>query len=368
MRVLVLLGGRSSEHEISLLSGCFVATSLAAAGHEVVPVGIDREGRWFHLEGLPATRDPRTIALTDRAGPRAWLRPEPTGFLERAGAPPLDIDVVFPVLHGPHGEDGTVQGLLELCAVPYVGSGVTASAACMDKSVQRALCRAAGLPLLDDITVDRQAFHNDPDTVRHRIRDTLRRSGDANVPLFVKPACMGSSVGISRVTDDAALGPALETAFAYGDRVVVERGLVGPREIELAVLEHPDGRVEVSPPGEIGVHHPDGFYSYAAKYLDADGATRTIPAALDPGLAHAARALAHRAFAAMGCRGLARVDLFVDGDQLYLNEVNTMPGFTPISMYPALWAAAGIDGPTLVDTLVRTATVRRVTGSHLIMG
>lgn len=356
MRVLVLVGGRSGEHEISILSGRFVTEALIEAGHEVVLAGIQKNGRWRHLTRLPEGDDPRKLSLPEE-GPRAWLRPEPhegprAGALHREGRPPLEVDVAFPVLHGPLGEDGTLQGLFELCALPYVGSGVTASAACMDKVVQKELCAHQGLPLLDYVTVPARRYREDPDA----IREACAALGH---PQFVKPVNMGSSVGIARVMSPEGLDAAIEDALGHDEVAVVEQGLDHPREIELAVLERPDGELAVSIAGEIRISHPDGFYSYDAKYVDDEGATLTIPAPLSaPALARA-QTLARRAFEVMGCRGLARVDLFGDGDALYLNEVNTMPGFTKISMYPALWAASGIPGPELVDTLVQTALRRR---------
>jgi D-alanine-D-alanine ligase len=277
LRVAILFGGRSAEHEISLLSARFVVESLDPERFEPVLVGIDKSGRWSLQEPsllLSAARDPRAVAL-DATKPHVLLPPHPDAGLVAAGAggPVLgSVDVVFPVLHGPLGEDGTVQGLLELAGVPYVGSGVLGSAVGMDKDVMKRLLSEAGLPVLSYRTVRRARFEREREAV-------LAELCALGLPVFVKPANLGSSVGISRVTDASALATAMEHALEFDDKLVIEAGVQRPKEVEVAVLGGDEPFASV--PGEIVVGHADGFYSYAAKYLDADGAVTRIPAALD---------------------------------------------------------------------------------------
>lgn len=318
MRVAVLAGGRSSEHDVSLASGEAVRAGLAAAGHEPVAVEVTREGAW--------RCDGATVAV------------EPGGGV-------LGADVVFPALHGPFGEDGTVQGLLEIADVPYVGAGVLASATCMDKLAFKDRMAVAGLP-----QVDYAALREGEDI------GALERLG---LPVFVKPARGGSSVGITRVADWSALDAALATARAADPKVLVEAAVRG-REIECGVLEFPDGRVEASLPAEIRLdaEAASGWYDFDAKYLD-DACEFDIPAKLDDDVSSRLRATAVDAFRALDCQGLARVDFFVgDGGTLTVNEVNTMPGFTPISMYPRMWAVTGLDYPSLLAALIDTALAR----------
>lgn len=360
-RVAVLFGGRSAEHEISILSARFIVESLDRERFEPVLIGIDRQGRWLAQEEsllLGQARDPRLVRL-NQAGPAAQLTPAPTtdalataspAALEIAGRSPLSVDVVFPVLHGPMGEDGTVQGLLTLAGVPFVGSGVLGSAAGMDKEVMKRLLRDAGLPIVPFIA----ARH----THWARARDTLLEQalalGDV---LFVKPANLGSSVGVSRATDRASLQAAVELAFQFDDKIVVEAGVVGVRELECAVLGGDDPIA--SRVGEIRVDHPDGFYSYAAKYIDEHGATTLIPADIDAATEQSVQSLALRTFEAIECHGLARVDFFMSSaGELFVNEVNTMPGFTAISMYPKLFEASGVPARELVGRLVDLAIER----------
>jgi D-alanine-D-alanine ligase len=353
--VAILFGGRSAEHEISLLSARFVLESLDRQRFEPVLIGIDKTGRWLLQEPellLEAARDPRLVAL-DARKPGVLLPPHAgAGLVPAPGASggPLAIDVAFPVLHGPMGEDGTVQGLLELAGVPYVGSGVLGSALGMDKDVMKRLLAAAGLPVLPYATLRRFQWE--------RARDAALGSLAAlERPLFVKPANLGSSVGVTRVTEESGLAPALEHAFEFDDKVVVEAGLRGPREIECAVLggEQPFASV----PGEIVVGHPDGFYSYAAKYLDADGVTTRIPAELSAAETAEARRLALATFAALEAEGLARVDLFLDAERrFWVNEINTLPGFTSISMFPKLMEASGVGPSELVTRLLEDALAR----------
>ena len=356
LRVAVLFGGRSAEHEISLLSARFVVEMLDRERFEPILIGIDKNGRWLLQEEallLGAARDPRLVKLNQTA-PDVALSAHPSaagdaaltiGQGDRRG-----IDVVFPVLHGPMGEDGCVQGLLELAGVPYVGSGVLGSAVGMDKDVMKRLLKEAGLPIVPYVAIRRGAWDRD----RSAIVDRCGALGDV---VFVKPANLGSSVGVSRVKRGEDLGKAIDAAFELDLKVVVEAGLDHPREIECAVLGDEDAIASI--PGEITIDHPDGFYSYAAKYIDETGATIQVPANLSAEQADLVRALALRTFHTLAGAGLARVDLFLDrGGQLYVNEINTIPGFTAISMYPKLWEASGIGGKELVSRLIEIALDR----------
>ncbi|HET9960073.1 MAG TPA: D-alanine--D-alanine ligase family protein [Polyangiaceae bacterium] len=362
LRVAVLCGGQSQEHEISLLSARFVLEGLDPSRFEAVLVGIGKDGVWrlqaaAHL--LAAPPDPRRISL-DAGMPEVMLRKHGAGArLECVGSQaagtgglelPAVIDVVFPVLHGPMGEDGTLQGLLELCGVPYVGGSVIGSAIGMDKDVMKRLLLQAGLPVLPYRTVKHADFVRAPLEIE-------RELGALGLPVFVKPANLGSSVGVRRVASPEQLRSALEHAFEFDDKLVVEAGLVAPREIVCAVIGGAPARV--SQPGEIVVDHPDGFYSYAAKYLDDFGVQTRIPAALAPDQTERARTLALATFEALEGRGLARVDLFVSQrGELYVNEINTLPGMTRISMFPKLWEHSGIGGRELVSLLIEDARLR----------
>ncbi|MES1188758.1 MAG: D-alanine--D-alanine ligase family protein [Myxococcales bacterium] len=358
LRVLVLFGGRSAEHEISLLSARFVVEALDPQRFEPVLVGIDKQGRW-QLESreslLAAGEGARAIALSSGL-PQVSLPPRPAsgGALAlaveaRAG---LGVDVVFPVLHGPMGEDGTVQGLLELTGLPYVGAGVLGSAVGMDKDVMKRLLEQAGLPLLPYVTLRQARYARARDACLEQVRQLA-------FPVFVKPANLGSSVGVSRVVSPDQLGAAVDHAFEFDGKVVIEQGLDHPREIECAVLGGGAGERVVSVPGEIVVDHPDGFYSYAAKYLDDAGATTRIPAELDAAEMAEAQQLAGRTFDALECEGMARVDLFLDRERkLWVNEINTIPGFTRISMYPKLMQASGVPPRELVSRLIDDALTR----------
>ena len=346
LRVAVLCGGRSAEHEISLLSARFVLESLDPARFEPVVVGIDKRGRWLAQKEarlLEAARDPRLVALDDGEA-TVLLAPEP------GSAVTLGVDVVFPVLHGPMGEDGTVQGLFELAGVPYVGSGVLGSAVGMDKDVMKRLLREANLPVLPYATVRRARW----DAERAGVQSEL---GGLGLPLFVKPANLGSSVGVGKVKAEKDLASAVDHAFSFDDKIVVETGIDSPREIECAVLGGEPPFVSV--PGEIVVSHPDGYYSYAAKYLDDSGAVTKIPAELTPEQTARAQSLARATFLVLGADDLGRVDLFLDakGD-FWVNEINTMPGFTAISMFPKLMEASGVPPRELVSRLVDSALAR----------
>ncbi len=319
MRVAVLAGGRSSEHEVSLSSAAFVREALAAAGHEVLPVTVERAGGWVH------------------AG-------EPLALVPGGGL--LGADAVFPVLHGPFGEDGTVQGLLELLDVAYVGAGVLGSALCMDKVVFKEVLAAAGVPQVAYAAVREPRWRADPGAVRAE----LTRLG---TPVFVKPARLGSSVGIAKAWSEAELDAALEAAFAHDGLVIVE-GFSSGMEVECSVigLDAP----EASVPGEIVVLKGD-WYDYEAKYTDG-GMELVVPARVPEAVREEVRRLAADTFVRVGCAGLARVDFFVEGDRVLVNELNTMPGFTATSVFPKLWEAAGVPAPELVDRLVGFALER----------
>jgi D-alanine-D-alanine ligase len=344
-RVIILFGGRSAEHEISLLSARNVVSALDRTRFEPVLIGIDREGRW-HRESE------RTLAAA--AG-------SPRGLALDAAAPPIAIEeglvgagadtVVFPVLHGTYGEDGTMQGLLELAGVGYVGAGVLGSAVGMDKDVAKRLLRDAGIPIVDFVLVTAGGMRTDPAAA-------LAPAQALGYPLFVKPANAGSSVGVSKVPSPAALEPAVRAALQFDRKVLLERA-VDAREIECAVLGNDDPIASV--PGEIVVHHRDGFYSYDAKYVDADGASWKIPADIPAEAATRVRTLAVATFRALDLAGMARVDFFLarDTGALYVNEVNTIPGFTAVSMYPKMWEASGLGPQALLTRLIELALERR---------
>ncbi|MDI1428096.1 D-alanine--D-alanine ligase family protein [Polyangium sorediatum] len=355
LRVAVLFGGRSAEHEISLLSARNVVEALDRDRFEPVLIGIDKTGRWLLQEEallLGASRDPRLARLNQSAPDVALLaHPSPTGDAAlTVGGAAQAIDVVFPVLHGPMGEDGSVQGLLELAGVPYVGSGVLGSAVGMDKDVMKRLLAQDELPLVPYETVRRLAWEREPSEV-------LARCERLALPLFVKPANLGSSVGVTKVKTYEALADAISLAFEYDTKIVVEQGVEGAREIECAVLG--DEEPIVSIPGEIVVDHPDGFYSYAAKYIDERGVTTRVPADLTDAETRAVQLLALRTFRVLEASGLARIDLFMSkSGEVYVNEINTLPGFTSISMYPKLWEASGIPPRELVARLIDLALGR----------
>jgi D-alanine-D-alanine ligase len=356
LRVAVLFGGRSAEHEISLLSARFVVESLDKERFECILIGIDKSGRWLIQDQsalLSATRDPRLVKL-NQASAGALLRPHPdaanTHLVHVDGGAALGVDVVFPVLHGPLGEDGTIQGLLELASVPYVGAGVLGSAVGMDKDVMKRLLLQAGLPILPYVTVRRRAWARAREPV-------LQEALQLGLPVFVKPANLGSSVGVRRVVVREELEAAIEHAFEFDDKLVIEAGLHHPREIECAVLGGQTPTASI--PGEIVIDHPDGFYSYAAKYIDETGATIKIPADLSASDVALVQKLALQTFEILECEGLARVDLFLtEKGGLYVNEINTLPGFTAISMFPKLWAHSGVGASELMTRLIDDALQR----------
>ena len=350
-RVLVLFGGRSAEHEVSCLSATSVLEAIDRDRYEVVTIGITRDGRWTLTDGVPAAAGDRALPEVDDDGPTAALVGTRQGpmlvHLDDAGgrvATVGAIDVAFPVLHGPWGEDGTVQGMLATVGLPYVGSDVTASSIGIDKGAMKAAFAAAALPQLGYLTVHRSRWGTAADDVLTELLDRLP------LPWFTKPARQGSSIGISKVSAIGELDAAMTEALRYDDVVVVEEGVVGARELEVGVLG--DADIEVTRPGEILPSHE--FYDFEAKYLDAS--ELQVPAEVSEEVVQRCMALARRAYRAIGCRGLARVDLFLSADgDLKVNEINTIPGFTPASMFPRLWAAEGVDYPELVDRLLRSA-------------
>lgn len=330
IRIAVLMGGASSEHDVSLASAAAVAAALPRDRYAVSEIEISRSGVW-RMAGRPVA-----IARGEGGGPLLVA-------IDGAVAP-QPIDVVFPVLHGPNGEDGTVQGLLECAGVPYVGSGVAASAVAMDKALFKQMLRAHDIPTADWVTVDARAWRDDPAAVRDAVAARL------TYPVFTKPARLGSSVGISRVADPGALDGAIELALRHDPKVLVEQGIRG-REIEVGVLD--GARPLASPVGQIT--YEGDWYDYETKYQPGR-MTLQVPADIPAQAAERARELALEAFRIGECRGLARVDFFLaDDGQVLLSELNTMPGFTPTSVYAALMEAAGIDYPHLVDRLVALA-------------
>jgi D-alanine-D-alanine ligase len=358
IRVAVVYGGRSSEHAISCVSAGSILRNLDPERFDVVAVGISPEGSWMLTDGRPETlaiADGRLPQVSDASGAALALPADPRrgGQLISLDKGPGEllaaVDVVFPVLHGPYGEDGTIQGLLELAGVPYVGAGVLASAAGMDKEFTKKLLAAEGLPIGDQVVLRA----HDP-TLELEDRERL------GLPVFVKPARGGSSIGVSRVVAWDQLQSAIDLARRHDPKVIVEAAVPG-RELECGVLEFPDGSVEASTVGEIRVAgvrgREDGFYDFATKYLE-DAAELDVPAKIDDETADAVRQLAIRAFRAIDCQGLARVDFFLTDHGPVINEINTMPGFTTISMYPRMWAASGMDYATLLATMVDTAMAR----------
>ncbi|MEN3362641.1 MAG: D-alanine-D-alanine ligase [Mycobacteriales bacterium] len=353
VRVAVVFGGRSTEHAISCVSAGSVLAALDRERYEVIPVGITPKGAWV----LPGA-DPEALRISGRvlphvdSGTAVVLPGDPTtgGLVVTEpgeGARVLDsVDVVFPLLHGAYGEDGTIQGLLEMAGVPYVGSGVLASAAAMDKEFAKKLLRAEGLPVGDYAVLRPGQALSESD---------LSRLG---MPVFVKPARAGSSIGITKVSSRDGLGPAIAGARNVDPKVLVEAAVAG-REIECGVLEGTDGGPpEVSVLAEIRLVRGHDWYDFEAKYLD-DACEFDVPANVPDELSDRIRELARRTFTALDCAGLARVDFFLtEAGEPVVNEVNTMPGFTPISMFPRVWAASGVDYPSLLDRLIRTAIGR----------
>lgn len=362
-RVLVLFGGRSAEHEISCISARSVIDALDPVTNEVVAVGITRGGHWHVLPGPPAlpSETGRMPEVTESSGPAAELGGvDAARELVLADGSRAPIDVVFPVLHGPFGEDGAMQGLLELAGLPYVGAGVLGSAVGMDKAIQKVLFEAVGLPVAPYEVVREPEWHEDPGRVAARV-------AALGYPVFAKPATLGSSVGITKARDGSELDAAMTVAFRYARKSVVEQAITPVREIECAVLGNDDPVASI--PGEI-VPQGHEFYDYAAKYLDDHGAQLLIPADIAPEVLGRVQQMAVTAFRAVECWGMARVDFFLRGDdELWVNEINTIPGFTSISMYPKLWEASGLSYPALVERLLDLAVERSAAegakGSHV---
>jgi D-alanine-D-alanine ligase len=376
LRVGILFGGRSGEHEISLLSAASVFKAIDKAKYEVVPIGITKDGRWLTssdaerlLTGKPLEHerhlragdpDATPSAAVLQSGEAVVVPPEPhkpgtsmTPFqpdapARRASDRAINVDIIFPVLHGTFGEDGTIQGLLELADIPYVGAGVLGSAAGMDKDIMKSLFRAAGLPIVKHVTLLRSEWESASKKVQKLVESKLK------YPVFVKPANLGSSVGISKARDRKELGPAIDEAAKFDRKIVIEEGVGGKkqkaREIECSVLGN--DKPEASVPGEI-VPSAE-FYDYSAKYLD-EGSQLIIPAKLAKSETKTVQQLAIAAFRAVDCSGLARVDFLMDpkSRKIYLNEINTMPGFTSISMYPKLWGASGVTYAELIESLIQ---------------
>ena len=383
LRVGILFGGRSGEHEVSLLSAASVVNAIDKTKYEVVPIGITKDGRWLTAEyaemllrgdrhadkSVRATQptplragDPEATpgAAVLATGESVVIPPEPArrdaglapfqtdANLRRASDRAINVDVIFPVLHGTFGEDGTIQGLLELADIAYVGAGVLGSSAGMDKDIMKSLFRAAGLPIVKHVTVLRSQFEHESKKLWKLVESKLK------YPVFVKPANLGSSVGISKAHDGKELGPAIAEAAKFDRKIVIEEGVGGKknkaREIECAVLGNDDPKASVA--GEIVPCKE--FYDYDAKYL-AEGSDLVIPAKITKAEMKTVQRLAIAAFQAVDCTGLARVDFLMDpkSRRIFVNEINTMPGFTAISMYPKLWAATGLPYPDLIDRLIR---------------
>lgn len=341
-RVALIFGGRSGEHEVSIVSARSVDHALDRSKYQVVPMAIDRRGRWADAD----TARRVLVDSSDRAD----------DVVRFEGRHPLDprllegaIGVAFPVLHGPYGEDGTIQGLFEMLDLPYVGCDAATSALCMDKIFCKRLLAQAGLPTPAWVELDSTSWIEDRDGI-------VERSLALGLPLFVKPARLGSSVGISKVSEEVDLAGAIELALGHGERVLIEKGLEA-REIEVAVLGNRHPRAAV--PGEVVPGHE--FYDYEDKYVDS-ACQLLAPAPLDAGTTAAAQELGIKVFRLLGCSGMARVDLFLGRDniQLWVNEANTIPGFTSISLYPRLWGLSGLDYPALLDELIRLAIERHV--------
>jgi D-alanine-D-alanine ligase len=346
LRVGVIFGGRSGEHEVSLASAASVLRALDPEKYEAVPIGITKQGRW-----LVGTGAQKMLPEVLRSGQQVLLPPDPTSAALVRLAPGekrVAVDVVFPVLHGTFGEDGTVQGLLELAGLPYVGAGVLASSVGMDKDVQKRLFVEAGLPIVPFVAVRRSEWEGDRAKVIRRIRKKFR------FPVFVKPATLGSSVGMTRVKSARELPAALDLAAEYALKIMVER-CVTAREIEVSVLGNDDPQASV--PGEILPHRE--FYDYTAKYLE-QGTRLVIPAALSKKQVATFQDLAVRAFQAIDGGGMARCDFFLEKktDKIFVNELNTIPGFTSISMYPKMWEASGLPYSKLIDRLIELAFER----------
>jgi D-alanine-D-alanine ligase len=355
MKIGVLYGGRSGEHDVSLCSAASVVSALDSNKYKVTAVGIDRDGKWYVQEKpeIVAHKDFGKILSLKKRG--KWL----VNHFEQKNKLHLYniknkneevvLDVVFPVLHGTFGEDGALQGLLELAMVPYIGADVTGSAIGMDKDIAKRLLKEAGIPVVPSVTINKQQWQDNSKLISQNALDKL------GLPVFVKPVCTGSSVGIKKAKEKELLSKAVDFAFQYDTRVMIEKA-IDCREIECAVLGNDNPAASVL--GEIIPNHE--FYSYEAKYIDPNGATLKIPAKIDTSLAETIRKTAIEGYIALGCSSMARVDFFLDKktSEFYLNEINTIPGFTSISMYPKLWEATGLKYSELLDKLIALALER----------
>ena len=372
LRVGVIYGGRSGEHDVSIASAAAVIQHLDKLRYEPIPIRIEKDGRWLIADRPPVSASAAEVIEESRAhagqrlgcgGREAHLLAHPGEdqlmTIERGDTPAitgLGLDVVFPVLHGPYGEDGTVQGLLELANIPYVGAGVLASAVGMDKAMAKLIFAARGLPQVKYVVVLRQNWIADPATVTARVTSQL------GYPVFVKPANLGSSVGISKAKREGDLAAAIDLAASYDRKIVIEAAVPNAREIEIAVLGN--DTPEVSEPGEVVPSRE--FYDFEAKYLD-DTSQTIIPARLPASAVEEVKRLAVDVFRSLDCAGMARVDFLMDGftAALYVNEINTIPGFTTISMYSKMWAASGLAYPALLDRLIALALERHAEKQQL---
>ncbi len=348
LRVAILFGGRSAEHEISLISARNITAAMDRNKYRIIPIGIDKQGRWLRDQGGRLLQDKSItrVELPRRGSSTAVLSASsPLRALEA-------VDVVFPVLHGPFGEDGTVQGLLKLANIPFVGAGVLGSAVGMDKDVMKRLLRDAGIPIAKFMVFD--------SPIRNKISFSRVRR-ELGLPVFVKPANLGSSVGISKAARASEFVRAVKAAFRYDKKILVEENISG-REIECAVLGNEYPRASL--PGEIITGHK--FYSYDAKYVDDQGARLVIPAELPGAVTRRIQAMSVRAFKVLCCSGMARVDFFLRGrGEIFVNEINTIPGFTAISMYPKMWRASGLSYSRLIDRLIQLALQEFRAETHL---
>ena len=349
LRVALLFGGKSAEHEISLISARNIVDAMDKNKYEIVSIGIDKQGRWFFDEGarLLLDRTQTKVEFHDLKNVGAVLPGASNTPMVRSssGVAIGAVDVVFPVLHGPFGEDGTVQGLLKLANIPFVGAGVLGSAVGMDKDVMKRLLRDAGIPIARFMVLDSAA--------KSKISFTRVRR-ELGLPVFVKPANLGSSIGISKAARPSEFARAVKKAFRYDSKILVEENITG-REIECAVLGNEKPRASV--PGEIITGH--NFYSYDAKYIDDKGARLVIPAQLPGAVAQRVQELSVQTFKILCCSGMARVDFFLRGrNEIFVNEINTIPGFTAISMYPKMWGASGLSYGRLIDRLIQLALQR----------
>lgn len=351
-RVAIVYGGTSGEHSVSCMTAASVLAAIDRTVYEVLPIGITKSGVWVKgsENPAPADQDANTFEVAD--GPHVTIDPA-TGDLFCEGESLGHIDVVFPLLHGPFGEDGTIQGLFEIAHMPYVGSGVLASAAGMDKHYTKTILAAAGLPVCPWVLVTAKTWVNEK-------TELLAACEDLDYPLFVKPARAGSSLGVSRVTDSEDLEAAILAAMEHDPRVIVESGVPG-REVECGVLGgHGTDPSRVSSMGEIVLEGDADFYDFDSKYVDTDGLVLSIPAKISEEDTERLRVMAVKAFTVLDCEGMARVDFFYNDGEITINEVNTIPGFTPFSMYPLLWADAGLEYAELINELISLALERNV--------